>query len=257
MIYNIEYKPISQNDIYGNPIDLRNLTSMLHEPIYEPIYEVIDSGYQKKYNLNNKSDSKQENTKDTKSQTSNNVVSKQKKHSKSKSINITNRDGWDAAWSEFGAQFGLTDKDYLYLLAQLEVESDNFKSFEEYSSGEQYEGNEGLGNTQAGDGIKFKGRGAIQVTGRYNYETIYNQFFVPNGLSEYNIIEHPELGKDPYIGSLMAIGWLAVTQNGKKAIDAIKKNNVLEITKAINGGTNGLKLRESKTLNLLKKYKFI
>ena len=55
-------------------------------------------------------------------------------------------------------------------LAQLFHESIMLSTFEEIASGAAYEGRKDLGNVQRGDGVRFKGRGPIQVTGRANYK---------------------------------------------------------------------------------------
>ncbi len=57
-------------------------------------------------------------------------------------------------------------------LGQCAVESDHFKTTTEYASGAAYNGRRDLGNTQPGDGPRFKGRGLIQLTGRENYRRV-------------------------------------------------------------------------------------
>ena len=82
-------------------------------------------------------------------------------------------------------------------LAQLAHESDGFRTLEEYASGADYEGRSDLGNTQPGDGVRFKGRGAIQLTGRANYQRVSNSLGV-------DLVGQPHLAGTPEYGFLVS-----------------------------------------------------
>jgi putative chitinase len=92
-----------------------------------------------------------------------------------------------------------------HFLAQVGHESDGFNTNEEYASGADYEGRRDLGNTQAGDGVRFKGRGLIQVTGRANYADCGRALGV-------DLINNPQRLGDFDLACLSA-GWYWDTRN--------------------------------------------
>lgn len=102
-----------------------------------------------------------------------------------------------AKWmNHWAPQFEVdTNGEWQHYLAQTAHESDSFNTLREYATGADYEGNKNLGNTQPGDGIKFRGRGPIQTTGRANYYALgvklgQPQCFIRNP----NLLETPEWG---------------------------------------------------------------
>jgi putative chitinase len=134
------------------------------------------------------------------------------------------------------ADYGVMDSALrlAHFLAQLIHESGSFRYMEEIASGQAYEGRRDLGNTQPGDGKLFKGRGPIQITGRSNYRRYGARIGI-------DIERHPEIAALPSIGLHLALEYWKV--NGLNTFaDA---DNVLAITKAINGGTNGLADRKA------------
>ncbi len=91
----------------------------------------------------------------------------------------------------FMPKYGIdSDKEVAAFIAQIGHESGQLRYVEELASGSAYEGRKDLGNTQAGDGVRFKGRGLIQITGRFNYTQLSKD------LGE-DFIKHPELLSTP------------------------------------------------------------
>ncbi len=120
-------------------------------------------------------------------------------------------------------------------LAQLAHESGQLRYVREIASGEAYEGRKDLGNTQPGDGARFRGRGLIQITGRANYE----QLRVALGL---DCVAHPEILEDPHNAARVS-GWFWKGRGLNELADG-GTVNFTKITRRINGGTNGLADRE-------------
>ncbi len=94
---------------------------------------------------------------------------------------------------------GITNKDQLsYILATATHESGAGAFMEEFASGRAYEGRRDLGNTQSGDGVRFKGRGYVQITGRRNYEDWSRRLGI-------DLVSNPELASRPDIASRILV----------------------------------------------------
>lgn len=135
-----------------------------------------------------------------------------------------------------------------HFLAQVLHESGNFIYTEELASGLAYEGRVDLGNTEVGDGVRFKGRGLIQITGRFNYAKLSKDLGI-------DLIKNPELLETPKWATMSA-GWfwnhnglnkyanlpdeMLITFAGHKNIRPIEA-----ITRIINGGVSHLSARIS------------
>lgn len=123
-----------------------------------------------------------------------------------------------------------------HFMGQCAHESGGFRYMEEIASGAAYEGRADLGNTQPGDGKRYKGRGPIQLTGRANYRAFGREVGI-------DFEAHPEIVAFPSIGLMAAVRyWNSRGLNAKADAD-----DLLGITKAVNGGTNGLEDRKVQT----------
>lgn len=101
----------------------------------------------------------------------------------------------------------------------------------------KYDGRKDLGNTQTGDGARFCGRGLIQVTGRANYAKCSQTLF-----GDDRLLKNPEFLEQPDWAAKSAV-WYWSTRNLNALAD---QDRFTDITKAINGGTNGLEDRKAR-----------
>jgi len=101
-----------------------------------------------------------------------------------------------------------------------------------------YDGRRDLGNTQLGDGYRFRGRGLFQLTGRTNYERFAKAMGQPQ------LIENPDLVTTPYWAAHSA-GWFWHVGNrtGRSLNTLADHDDLRGITLVINGGLNGLEDR--------------
>ncbi|MDB5199158.1 MAG: hypothetical protein JWO92_1121 [Chitinophagaceae bacterium] len=116
-------------------------------------------------------------------------------------------------------------------LAQLIHESGSFRYTREIASGVAYEGRKVLGNVFPGDGVRFKGRGLIQITGRNNYAALSKDL---TG-TEKTFLDNPDL-LSIYPYAMTSAFWFW-NKNGLNKYADIQYFET--ITKRINGGLNG------------------
>lgn len=114
-------------------------------------------------------------------------------------------------------------------MAQVAHESGEYRYMEEIASGEDYEGRADLGNTHPGDGMRFKGRGPLQITGRANYRECGYALNL-------DLEIEPTLLCTPGYGTASAV-WF---WNSRKLSPLADRRWFVAITSKINGGTNGL-----------------
>ena len=118
-------------------------------------------------------------------------------------------------------------------MAQIAHESGGLQYFEELASGAAYEGRSNLGNTQPGDGKRYKGRGPIQLTGRANYTAAARDL----GL---DVVNNPESVCFPSVG-FKTTAWFWKRNKLNVHCDS---EDFRELTRRINGGYNGLDDRQ-------------
>ena len=121
-------------------------------------------------------------------------------------------------------------------MGQCAHESAKFTTTKEFADGSQYEGRKDLGNIYPGDGVKYKGRGFIQITGRANYTQAAKDLGI-------DLVNRPELAEKPDVAIKVSIWYWK--NRVRPRINNF--NNTKAVTKSVNGGLNGLAAREKYT----------
>ena len=130
---------------------------------------------------------------------------------------------------------GIEGEELAAFLAQCSHESGGFRYLSEIWGPSQqqktYDGR--MGNTQPGDGYRYRGRGYIQLTGKNNYRAASKALGV-------DLVKNPELAETPEMGAKTSIHfWKTNVQPRVSNWDDVRT-----ITKIVNGGYNGLEDRK-------------
>ena len=116
-----------------------------------------------------------------------------------------------------------------HFMGQVTHECAGFRTTEEFASGVAYNGRADLGNTQPGDGPRYKGRGLLQLTGRANYRRL-------GDLLDLSLEDQPLLAGEPLTSLKIACEYWK-ERNINPDCD---RDDLIAVTKQVNGGTNGL-----------------
>jgi putative chitinase len=142
------------------------------------------------------------------------------------------------------AEQDLGDKPMVLMaLATIRAETEGFEPISEGKSKfntspgghpfDLYDNRRDLGNRGPRDGARYKGRGFIQLTGRFNYEKHGAAIGLGNQL-----VDNPELANDPAIAAKLLASFLKDKERAIK--EALLENDLKAARKLVNGGSHGL-----------------
>jgi putative chitinase len=137
--------------------------------------------------------------------------------------------------------YGITDpKERAHFLAQCAHESGGFSTKREIwgptAAQKKYEGKKTLGNTETGDGKKYRGRGYIQLTGRANY-TAYNKSLLARGIKD-DVVTNPDLVATKFAADASCYWWKNIgTGLTKLSLAGTADSNVKKVSTRVNGGS--------------------
>lgn len=129
-----------------------------------------------------------------------------------------------------------THLELAHFVGQCAYECAYFHRYDETTVPGQYEFRLDLGNTDPGDGFKFHGRGAIQLTGRRNYtrfcEWLMSQSTDALGFHPVDVVAHPEVLVQPPYRWLAAAWFWRTHPNLRRLSD---EDDVTGVTRVITG----------------------
>lgn len=142
---------------------------------------------------------------------------------------------WASALQAAATRYSITTPlRVAHWLAQIMHESGGLRWTQELASGAAYEGRTDLGNVYRGDGVRYKGRGPIQLTGRNNYRAAGNELGLP-------LEQHPELVERPDVGALCAARYFQRhTVKGRNLLEWADTGATPDAVFAVSWGVNGL-----------------
>lgn len=130
----------------------------------------------------------------------------------------------------------LTSSRIRHFLSQIAHESGGGQWLCEIASGAAYEGRRDLGNVYPGDGRKYKGGGYVQLTGRYNYSKLAEY------LKDSRVLEEGCVYIASHLPATASGFWWTVLNHMNDFVD--RGASVEQVTRRVNGGTNGLESRK-------------
>jgi peptidoglycan L-alanyl-D-glutamate endopeptidase CwlK len=97
-----------------------------------------------------------------------------------------------------------------------------------------FRGSGDLGNGAFGDGARFKGRGFVQLTGKFNYTKFSNRIYKDNRL-----VDVPDLANDPDVAAKLLAEFLKDSVSCWRP--ALQPRDFPKARKCVNGGTHGVR----------------
>jgi predicted chitinase len=173
-----------------------------------------------------------------------------KKPSNIETTGVSMNTGAEHVVAKVAMQSGIRGTELAQFMAQTNHESADFSRMKEIGGAKYFHKRYDpkvapktakiLGNTHAGDGVKYHGRGYIQITGRDNYRMAGEALGLP-------LEQHPELAATPEVAAKIAV-WYWKTRVKPNVTNF---NDTQAVTKYINPALRGLKDR----LENFKEYK--